>query len=474
MVWHQLCFLDLRTCEATGPRPQIRAEDFDTKFPLNVDDKDLESSHPPIEDAERWTDMTFSRMRFECNEMHRLIWHERPRVEAKKSTLTALLGKVKHFWDATEKKYLPMINDKIPLQFMALLTYRALNYKMNIMILHRYSSNADRIMPERLRQILLSSGLAQLEHAIAVETQEKTRPWAWYSGAFQQYHTALLILGEIYSAPNHYQHRDRVWMCIDYVFELPGGMNPGHKSRIILSELKRRMEMYQRHRKIRAPTVMEGRAGPRPVPSILEQKNAEKHGRILPGGYVLTGSSDLGATPPEQSYRTSSRSPSAPAAPPSDVQFGSAANHIGAASIASASPPAAGPQMSTEATGGMTNDGMFTFAPPPWHQPRQHSIATTNPMYGPSPGAQSDSSGAVSVGTVAANATLNMDLSGLAEAAVGAGQAAGVGSGGWKTDTRAEGLDNMEIDWVCIISFIFRLCEFNARKTGMLIFDRTR
>ncbi|KAF2099975.1 hypothetical protein NA57DRAFT_38367, partial [Rhizodiscina lignyota] len=264
MVWYQLCFLDLRTCEATGPRPQIRAEDFDTKYPLNVDDKDLESPHPPIEDAERWTDMTFSRIRFECNEMHRLIWHERPRVEAKKSTLTALLGKVKQFWGATEKKYLPMIDEKIPLQFMTLLTYRALTYKMNIMILHRYCSNADRIMPERLRQVLLSSGLAQLEHAIAIETQETTKKWAWYSGAFQQYHTALLVLGEIYSAQNHYPHRDRVWLCIDYVFELPNAMNTGHKARIILSELKRRMEMYQRHRKVRAPAVMEGRAGPRP------------------------------------------------------------------------------------------------------------------------------------------------------------------------------------------------------------------
>lgn len=187
LVWYQLCFLDLRTCEATGPRPQIRGDEFDTKFPLNVDDRDLESTHPPVEDAERWTDATFSRMRFECNEMHRFIWQERPKVEAKKSTLTSLLGKVKHFWDATERKYLPMFDNKIPIQCMALLTYRALTYKMNIMVLHRYCSNSDRIMPERLRQVMLSSGLAQLEHAIAIETGEITRKWSWYSGRTSLY-----------------------------------------------------------------------------------------------------------------------------------------------------------------------------------------------------------------------------------------------------------------------------------------------
>lgn len=63
LVWYQLCFLDIRTCESAGPRPQIRREDFDTEFPLNVDDADLESPDPPTRDAERWTDMTFTRMR---------------------------------------------------------------------------------------------------------------------------------------------------------------------------------------------------------------------------------------------------------------------------------------------------------------------------------------------------------------------------------------------------------------------------
>lgn len=65
MIWHQLCFLDMRTCEATGPRPQIRKDDYDTQFPLNVDDTDLLESTSPKEDKAYWTDMTLFRIRAE-------------------------------------------------------------------------------------------------------------------------------------------------------------------------------------------------------------------------------------------------------------------------------------------------------------------------------------------------------------------------------------------------------------------------
>ena len=65
IIWHQLCFLDMRTCEATGPRPQIRRDDYDTHFPLNVNDSDLLESPPPTEDKPYWTDMTLFRIRAE-------------------------------------------------------------------------------------------------------------------------------------------------------------------------------------------------------------------------------------------------------------------------------------------------------------------------------------------------------------------------------------------------------------------------
>jgi len=65
---------------------------------------------------------------------------------------------------------------------MAFLTYKLLTLRMHVMLLHRYISNGARIMPDRLRKILLSSGTLQVECAIIVETNPALRPWAWYCG----------------------------------------------------------------------------------------------------------------------------------------------------------------------------------------------------------------------------------------------------------------------------------------------------
>ncbi|KAE9972226.1 hypothetical protein EG327_009566 [Venturia inaequalis] len=261
MIWYQLCFLDIRTCEATGPRPQIRREDFDTRYPLNVNDIDLESDNPPTEDAPHWTDMTFSRMRFEINEMHRYTWMERPRLERKKTTLTAVLSKVQHFIACTDKKYLPMLDKNQPLHNMALLVYKLTTLRIHVMFLHRYSSNHARKMPERLRKIVLTSGVQQVECAIMIETIPSLKPWSWYLGALHQYHTALLLLAEEYATDVRH-HEDRIWKCLDYVFELPNHLTRREKARLVLSEVAQKTEIYHNLRRTRAPKDVEDKMGP--------------------------------------------------------------------------------------------------------------------------------------------------------------------------------------------------------------------
>mgnify|MGYP006877420733 CR=1 FL=1 len=118
LVWYQICFLDIRTCDAVGPRPQIRLEDYDTRFPLNIDDVELdrvergESGIDVSKDRDHFTDMTISRMRFEGYEMHRFIWSERTKLDRKRAdgkrevTITSLLSRVQSFQAAMEKRYL--------------------------------------------------------------------------------------------------------------------------------------------------------------------------------------------------------------------------------------------------------------------------------------------------------------------------------------------------------------------------------
>lgn len=281
LIWYQICFLDLRTCEATGPRPQIRREDFDTKFPLNVDDVDLERGSAAItatEDRKYFTDMTITRMRFECYEMHRMLWVERPKLEAKKTTLTALLSKIQKFHQAMEKKYLPLLNKTQPLHALAMGIYGILSCRMYIMVLQKFISNEQRIMPERLRQITISTALMILEHSMRLEQTPALADWSWYVGALHQYHTSLLLLAEIYAKEPDPIVEARVWRCVDYVFDLPAGLSGGEKTRMIFEELIGRTEQYAELRRVRAPMKME-HVGPRVHSDAYQREQRERERR---------------------------------------------------------------------------------------------------------------------------------------------------------------------------------------------------
>ncbi|KAL8763498.1 MAG: hypothetical protein Q9184_000710 [Pyrenodesmia sp. 2 TL-2023] len=235
LIWYQICFLDVRTCEAQGPRPHIRADEFDTQFPLNVDDDELENANPPTVSASRWTDMTLSLIRMEGNEMCRVVWVDRPRLEKKMISLTAVLGKIENFRKTMEAKYFSLINDDIPVQHLGRQIYR-------------------------LRQIIINSGTEIMERGIQIDTLPMLSPWAWYSSAIQQYHSALLLLMEIFAHPNR-KEADRIWRCLDYVFEIPPHIPKDQKGRWVMTEVRDKMGIFIASRKVMAPSSMLERIG---------------------------------------------------------------------------------------------------------------------------------------------------------------------------------------------------------------------
>lgn len=267
LIWHHLCFLDIRTCEAQGPKPQIRLDDFDTKLPLNVDDNDLHAVGKPPASADRWTDATFSLIRFEVTEMMRTIWIDRPRIERRKISLTAVLAKIETFRKNMAAKYDHLMDDRIALQKCAIIVKMLLLSRLHVMVLHRYHTSVVSPMPARLRKIMTASGTTSLETAVALETLPEVAHWAWYAGAYQQYHVAFLLLMEIYVYPQM-KEADRIWACLDWVYECDPSEHRGYKAKKILSEIQRRTAVYQSMRGMRAPVVMEKRLGVQPPRTV--------------------------------------------------------------------------------------------------------------------------------------------------------------------------------------------------------------
>ncbi|KXT04453.1 hypothetical protein AC579_632 [Pseudocercospora musae] len=260
MIWHQLCFLDMRTCEATGPRPQIRAEDYDTKMPWNVDDMDLLGDNAVSEDRDYWTDMTFMRIRAECQEMRRKVWYDVIQIDKKKKSLTSVLVKIQKFITSMNEKYKPMIDSAVPIQKLGDLMLATLTKALHLQCLHRYLFSTTQRMPDRLRQVLIEAGLTQMETSIALETTPSMSHWVWYRGAFNQYHAALLLLVEVYAYPMR-KEAARIWKCLDYIFEIPSHLAPKQKAELVLTDLRDRMETYHQMRKMKVSNQMEQRLG---------------------------------------------------------------------------------------------------------------------------------------------------------------------------------------------------------------------
>lgn len=266
LIWYHICFLDIRTCEAQGPRPSIRKDDFDTKFPRNVDDVDVHPSGEQPASADRWTDVTLTLIRFEINEMMRTIWVDRPRVERRKTTLTAVLSKIEAFRNDMAERYDHLIDDQIPLHRWIKITKSLLISRLYIMLLHRYHNSVVSRMPDRLRQILISSGINTTEATIALERIPELSTWGWYVGALHQYHVAFLLLMDLHAHPNH-KDEARIWKSLDYIFDCDPS-EPYHiKAKKILSEMQRKTAVYQSMRGMRAPVGMEKH---RPVPKQTE------------------------------------------------------------------------------------------------------------------------------------------------------------------------------------------------------------
>ena len=277
--------------------------------------------------------------------MMRTIWVDRPRIERRKISLTAVLSKIETFRENLAAKYDHLMDDKIPLQRCAKIVKALLLSRLHIMVLHRYHHSVASPMPDRLRNITHASGTTVLETAVALGTLPEVRNWAWYAGALQQYHTAFLLLTEVHIYPN-LKEADRIWACLDWIYECDPSEHRAIKARRLLSELRRKTAVYQSLRGMRAPVVSEKHLGQRApqIADIQEPKDSiplkfmsrspnisEKRAETLPRGassigempfqdiVVFAGVSNgesLWAMPNQQSPEASSDSTSVVGQPP--------------------------------------------------------------------------------------------------------------------------------------------------------------
>ena len=315
MIWHQLCFLDIRVCETQSPRARIRKDEFNTQFPFNLEDSELEEFDPRIKSCEKWTGMTLSNARMECNEKIRELYAARQRArqenesnESYSAYIKKMLEKIYNFQHYMEKKYYPMIDDAIPIQHYTRLVIKLHCRRMHAMILHEYHMSTSRgrlpgrsrylftpssplltvTSTEQLSRTVIKSGLEAMEIAREIETSEFLRPWRWYAGALQQHSYATLMLIEVFGSPGA-DYAKRAWESLDWIFQVPACVPHIHKGRWVLQGALGVMKEYLKARKLRCPTLMDerlerdSRSLPQKLSQTPEANNSRQDVKITPG-----------------------------------------------------------------------------------------------------------------------------------------------------------------------------------------------
>ncbi|CAG7934996.1 unnamed protein product [Penicillium nalgiovense] len=214
LVWYQICYLDLKTSSAQGPRPFIHRDGYTTRFPLDV--TSLRSS---TNNSLPWNDLIFSMVRFECQEMHRQNIAFRNELDQKTISLTKVISNIEKFRVEMDAKYGAYLNvaSPSPMQRMASLVLKLFTGLFYVNILNRYMTGVTYQIPDRLRQIVLTKGTDVLEAAVELESATDLHKWAWYSSSWQDYHTALLLLIEVFLFPMR-RESSRIWCCLDFIF----------------------------------------------------------------------------------------------------------------------------------------------------------------------------------------------------------------------------------------------------------------
>lgn len=188
--------------------------------------------------------------------MRRTIWFDMVQIDKRKKSLTSTVVKIQKARSRMCDFYLPMIDENVPDQLAGKLILHSGSNAGFIQVLHRYLFSTTQPMPDRLRQLLIEAGVANLENSIQFETTPELSRFWWYRGALNQYHAALLLMAEVYAYPMR-KEAGRIWKCLDYIFEIPAHLSPKQKAELVLTDLRDRMEIYHQMRKVKNTAAME-------------------------------------------------------------------------------------------------------------------------------------------------------------------------------------------------------------------------
>ncbi|KAI4124847.1 MAG: hypothetical protein LQ338_004601 [Usnochroma carphineum] len=251
-LWWTLVHLDLRASEDHGSDPTILDANFDTGFPLNINDEDIHPSmkEPPPE-HEGTTEMTFDLIRFTVSTTARRMNYTPPgrgKCPDKSSVFTLEHKErlIEELHQHVEKKYLRHCDMNIPLHWVAGTVLRLILAKMWLIVHHplaREDSDSKELSEETKDRLFRTSvDIIQWSHIL--ETEASTKKWGWLFRTYVQWYAVASILSQLCIRTKG-PEVDRAWEVINNMFGKIHDQLPAPKRGMMWKPLRKLMARAQ-------------------------------------------------------------------------------------------------------------------------------------------------------------------------------------------------------------------------------------
>ncbi|KAL9000245.1 MAG: hypothetical protein Q9169_001147 [Polycauliona sp. 2 TL-2023] len=224
-LWWQIVHLDLRASEDHGSEPTIIEQSFDTRFPLNIQDEDIDPSmkEPPPE-REGATEMTFDLIRYSVSTTARRLSYVPPGPGKcqKRSEFFTLEHKerlIEELHQHIENKYLRHCDMNVPIHWVAGTVLRLVLAKMWLIVHHplQREDPDKKGLSEETKDRLFRTSVEVIQWSNLLEMEQTTRKWGWLFRTYVQWHAVAFVLSQLcirIKGPEV----DQAWKVINEIF----------------------------------------------------------------------------------------------------------------------------------------------------------------------------------------------------------------------------------------------------------------
>ncbi|KAF2705907.1 hypothetical protein K504DRAFT_387062 [Pleomassaria siparia CBS 279.74] len=236
-LWWQIYVLDIRTAEDSDMDPFICDHIYNTHFPTNINDADLDTDMKhAVTNAQHRTEMLFTLLRVEVSyAAQKIVFSSNSAAGQKHPRLSLKVTNkfLQEFVANLQDKYFKYCDPQVPICFLAETATRMIVTKMKLTLYHPAQKSHSDVPTETLQDLVVQS-IEIIEGVHILRTHDKYARWVWLFEKYVDWDAVAFLLNIISVVPSSVP-LERAWDAIDVFFL-------DWKDRVTDSERWRRLE----------------------------------------------------------------------------------------------------------------------------------------------------------------------------------------------------------------------------------------